>query len=240
MTPDLSIVIPALREADRIGDTLDTLAEYIQDNDFGWVEVAVVAAESTDGTAEIARSKSDVFPSFQIMELSGEGGKGYDVGYGIRNTTGSYRMFMDADLATPLHHLRAVKEYMDANTPIIIGVRDLHQSHSGVRKLISSFGNILTRWMLRLDITDTQCGFKAFRADVADNIFHKQTIHGWGFDMELLALAKQRGYDIETILLTDWEDMAGSTFKSAAVTGSLATLRDLIKIRWNIWRGIYD
>ena len=147
---------------------------------------------------------------------------------------GKYRLFMDADLATPLHHLETLSRHMAKNLDVIIGIRNLTTSHRGLRKFISSFGNFLVRLLLRLKIRDTQCGFKAFRGEVAEDLFRNQRIMGWGFDMEVLAIAVKRGYAIQTILIDDWRDVAGGTFKNVAVTGAFSTFRDLLKIKWNL------
>jgi dolichyl-phosphate beta-glucosyltransferase len=149
---------------------------------------------------------------------------------------GRYRLFMDADLATPLHHLEAVAKLMREDVDVIIGVRDLQQSHRGLRKVISNFGNHLVRRLLRLGIRDTQCGFKAFRGPVADDLFARQTIVGWGFDIEVLALASRRGYRIGTVPIDDWQDVAGGTFTNVAVTGALSTFRDLLRVRRSLAR----
>lgn len=152
---------------------------------------------------------------------------------------GDWRLFMDADLATPLHHLDSIISYIEQGKDVIIGIRDLKSSHTGLRKFISSFGNFLIRLLLRLDIQDTQCGFKAFRAHVAEDLFSNQTITGWGFDMEVLAIAVKRGYSIQPIPINDWKDVAGGTFKNVAVTGALSTFKDLLKIKWNLISGRY-
>jgi hypothetical protein len=138
---------------------------------------------------------------------------------------------MDADLATPLHHLETVAKLTREDVDVIIGVRDLEKSHHGLRKVISNFGNLLVRRLLRLGIRDTQCGFKAFRGPVADDLFAHQRVVGWGFDIEVLALATQRGYSISTIAIDDWQDVAGGTFTNVAVTGALSTFRDLLRVR---------
>jgi len=236
---DLSIIIPAYNEARRIGESLEELADYLVANNFGQVEVVVVAAKSRDKTVEIARSKAKLFKSFRVIDAGSHVGKGRDVKLAMLEAKGKYRLFMDADLATPLHHMQAVNRHMQAGADVIIGIRDLQSTHTGLRKFISSFGNILVRLLLRLKLKDTQCGFKAFKATVAEDLFSKQTIMSWGFDMEVLAIAKKRGYQIATIPIDDWQDVAGGTFKNVAVTGALSTFKDLLKIKWNLISGKY-
>jgi glycosyltransferase involved in cell wall biosynthesis len=230
---DLTIVVPAYNEARRIVVSLATLSDHLQAHcqDLGTVDVLVVVARGDDRTAELARAQADAFETFDVLDAGEPAGKGRDVRLGMQAARGRYRLFMDADLATPLHHLETVAKLIRQDVDVIIGVRDLQQSHQGVRKVISNFGNYLVRRLLRLDIHDTQCGFKAFRGPVADDLFGRQTILGWGFDIEILALAAQRGYRIETIAIDDWQEVAGGTFKNVAVTGALSTFRDLLKVR---------
>jgi dolichyl-phosphate beta-glucosyltransferase len=230
---DLSIIIPAYNEARRIGVSLATLSDHLQAHgrDLGTVEVVVVVARGHDRTAELARAQANAFETFDVIDAGEPAGKGRDVRLGMRAARGRYRMFMDADLATPLHHLETAAKLMREDADVIIGVRDLQQSHRGLRKLISNLGNQLVRRLLDLDIHDTQCGFKAFRGPVADDLFERQTIVGWGFDIEVLALANQRGYRISTIAVDDWQDVAGGTFTNVAVTGALSTFRDLVRVR---------
>jgi dolichyl-phosphate beta-glucosyltransferase len=230
---DFSIIIPAYNEARRIGVSLSTLSDHLRAHadDLGAVEVLVVVARGDDRTAELARAQADAFDAFDVLDAGEPAGKGRDVRLGMRAARGRYRLFMDADLATPLHHLETVAKLMREDADVIIGVRDLQQSHRGLRKVISNFGNHLVRRLLGLDIHDTQCGFKAFRGPVADDVFGRQTILGWGFDIEILALATQRGYRISTVAIDDWQDVAGGTFTNVAVTGALSTFRDLLRVR---------
>jgi dolichyl-phosphate beta-glucosyltransferase len=230
---DLSIIVPAYNEARRISVTLATLSDHLRAHgqDLGTVEVLVVAARGHDRTAEHARAQANAFDKLEVIDAGEPVGKGRDVRLGMQAARGRYRLFMDADLATPLHHLETVAKLMREDVDVIIGVRDLQQSHRGLRKVISNFGNRLVRRLLRLSIRDTQCGFKAFRGPVADDLFAHQTIVGWGFDIEVLALATRRGYRISTVPIDDWQDVAGGTFTNVAVTGALSTFRDLLRVR---------
>ncbi len=237
---DLSIVIPAYNEAKRIGQSLETLAEYLkQSSRFGNVEVIVVAARGRDKTLDVAKAKKQLFETFVPIDAGAHIGKGRDVKMAMLKARGKYRIFMDADLATPLKHLEDVQKNILQHKDVIIGTRDLTSSHKGLRKFISSFGNILIRILLGLKINDTQCGFKCFRDDVATDLFGAQTITGWGFDMEVLAIAKYRKYSIVTLPIEDWQDVAGGTFKNVAVSGALSTFKDLLKIKLNLLSGKY-
>lgn len=231
---DLSIIIPAYREGDRIGKTLNSLAEYLSKHDLGKVEIIVVIADSPDNTLNIAQSKKSLFRNFRIIQPGPKMGKGRDVNIGMLTATGKYKLFMDADLATPLHYLETVNKLVKTGSMVGIGVRNLNQSHKGLRKFISSFGNRLVQFLLLPGIKDTQCGFKYFEAQAANAIFKRQTIQSWGFDMEVLALAKKLGYKIDLIEIPDWQDVAGGSFRNVAVTGALQTFKDLLSIKYKL------
>ncbi|NBC04813.1 MAG: glycosyltransferase [Bacteroidetes bacterium] len=236
----LSIIIPAWKEANRIGGSLERLSAYITVLEAAETEVLVVVADSPDRTLEIAQSKSGLFKNYKVIQAGPRAGKGRDVRLAMQEAKGEYKLFMDADMATPLHHLNTVRKLMKEKADLIIGVRNLQSSHIGLRKLISNAGNLLVRWVLGMNIRDTQCGFKAFRGSVGDDLFGVQTINGWGFDMELLAIAKQRGYSIQTIHIHDWKDVDGGTFDNTAIRGALSTLKDLLTIKWNLLTGRYE
>lgn len=237
---DLSIIIPAWKEAERIGKSLDKLSQYLSINDFGRVEVLVVVAESSDNTFEVARSKSLLFDDFKIIDAGPRIGKGRDIKICMGKANGAYKLFMDADLATPLYHLNTVYQAMSENIDVIIGVRDLTRIHKGLRKYVSIAGNLLVRKILGLEIEDTQCGFKAFRKTVADDLFSQQTILGWGFDIELLALVQYREYSFRQIQIKDWQDIKGGTFNKEIISGAISTFLELVKIKWNFTMDIYE
>jgi dolichyl-phosphate beta-glucosyltransferase len=234
--PDLSIIIPAFQEAAVIESTLRSLADYLHKHPFGNVEVIVVVAESPDDTAKIALEQADFFDNFKVLNAGVRVGKGRDVRYGIFEASGQYKLFMDADLATPLHHLESVRSIMATNAPIGIAVRDLLVIHSGLsRKLMSKLANLAAQLFATPGIIDTQCGFKVFRADVADELFARQSMLKWSFDMEILAIAKYLGYPITSFKISDWHDpkpqgLAGDSQLQIVLKGFL----DPVKIRKNI------
>lgn len=235
---DLSIIIPAYHEADRIGGTLHTIAQFLSAHDLGQVEVLVLA-QTDDDTAAAANHEATSH-HFRIVYLGKRAGKGGAVRAGMFEARGRYRMFMDADLATPLTHLIDVKRLMDQNSKVIIAVRDIGSTHKGLRKLISEFGNILVQVLLLPGIKDSQCGFKCFEANAAELIFSRQKILGWGFDMEILKIARILGYKIDTFKANDWKDpkMVGLSGDSSIKT-ALQVFRDLLKIRLNALLGRY-
>lgn len=236
---DLSIIIPAYQEAKRIEHTLDALAAFLSTRKLGQVEVIVSVPDSPDGTASLARSKSGLFKNFRVVDAGPKVGKGRDVRTGMMEAMGCYKVFMDADLATPLHHLDEVKRLMDEGGDIAIAVRELSSTHTGLRKIISSLGNLLVQAVLLPGIKDSQCGFKAFSAQSAEEIFRRQTILGWGFDMEILAIARKLGYKIEIIPVPDWDDKPQGTFENEVGSAALATLGELTMIIWRKLTGRY-
>lgn len=239
--PDLSIIIPAYQEANIIESSLDALADYLADHDLGTVEVVVVVADSPDGTAKLATAKAQMFKSLKVVEPGARVGKGRDVRYGIFESTGRYKLFMDADLATPLRHLEDAKRIIGMNAPVGIAVRDLLVIHKDFsRKFMSKCANLAAQILAVWGIKDTQCGFKIFRSDAATEIFSRQTMLKWSFDMEVLAIAKHLGYSIETFDVPDWHDpkvvgLVGDSQLQIVLKGFF----DPFQIRFNIWSGKY-
>jgi dolichyl-phosphate beta-glucosyltransferase len=235
---DLSIIIPAYNEASRIGKSLEKLSEFIKSRDYGEVEVLVIA--QGDNTGAAAAKSAKLFKHFRVVDLKQRSGKGSAVRAGMFEAQGRYRLFMDADLATPLEHLDDVKAVMDSGQEVGICVRNLGITHTGLRKFISGFGNFLVQTLLLPGIVDTQCGFKVFEAKAAEEIFSRQTIVSWGFDMEVLALARKFGYRIALIETNDWKDpkkvgLVGDSNLKVAIQ----TFLDLLRIRLNLMIGKY-
>lgn len=237
----LSIVVPAYHEANLITQSLEDLQKAItQYLDPQTTEVVVVAADSDDNTADVAQQSADLFKHFQLIRPGARVGKGRDVRAGIQAAQGEYKMFMDADMATPLHHLSFIADFIKNDGEVGIGIRKLDSIHTGLRKFISEFGNVLVQSTLTPGIVDSQCGFKVFRADAAQDIFSRITIMGWGFDMEVLTIARLHKYAITMFDIPDWHDpkdeglTGDSSLKVAFNTGI-----ELIKVLTNRLLGKY-
>ena len=241
--PALSIVVLAFQEEGRIGRSLIELSAHLTRTGRSDVEVLVVAASRPDGssdrTGEIVEGKRPLFEDLRVIRPGVQAGKGRDARVGMLTARGAVRVFMDADLATPLHHLDTALHLVGTGHQTVIGVRDLTSSHRGFRKIISSLGNLLVQAVLLPGVPDTQCGFKLFSAAAAESIFSRQTIDGWGFDMEVLTIARRLGCGITTLPIPDWVDVAGGTFETAPLRGSLRTLQDLLAIKWRELNGRY-
>lgn len=244
MNYDISIVVPTYNEKTRIGSTLTELSKYIKNKKLN-AEVLIVDAGSPDGTADEVKKYTDNFKHIRIINAGpkpkGKFVKGKQVKKGMLEAKGRYVLFMDADLATPLKYIDSAIEQLKSGNQVSICVRNLQKSHKGLRKLISGTGNFLVQTILLPGISDTQCGFKAFTNEAVHTIFPLQTIDSWGFDMEILAIARKKGYSIGLIDVPDWQDVKeGSKITgSSPIKASVQTLGDLIKIRWRLISGKY-
>jgi len=235
----LSVVIPAYNEERRLPETLKKIREYLSLQDYGW-EVIIVNDGSKDDTAYAVSTLIYQWPQFKLIDNPQNQGKGAVVRQGMLVSRGDWRLFMDADNSTDISETEKLwpetKEYQ-----IIAGSRYLEKDSIKVkqpliRRMVSRMGNWLIRIMLGINMADTQCGFKLFSAKATEDIFPRQTIMRWGFDMEILAIAVRRGYQIKEVAV-DWYDSTGSQVQKSAV---LKTLKELFIIKWNLIRGKYS
>lgn len=240
--PELSIVIPAYKEEATIGNTLESLARHFQENNYPAVEVVVSVGKSPDKTYEKALEKSHLFENFAIINNIMPHEKGYVVHTGMIKSRGEMCVYMDADLATPLHHLKEAVNLLRKND-VVYGQRNITNIHKGHRKFISLMGNFLVQTLLLPGFKDTQCGFKGFRRNAIDDLFNRQKINSWGFDMEILALAKSRNYSTAHLPIPDWQDMEGGTLNEGpkkTLKAAMNTFYDLLRIRYYLFRGVYN
>lgn len=234
ITPDLSIIIPAYREEKRIGDTLDKLASYLITDETMRnvdVEVLVVAADTTDRTHEVVESKKGKFKNFSLLKPGAKVGKGRDVQYGMLRAKGKAVIFMDADLATPMKYLKVFYKAFIKGSDVVIATRNLHNHHPNhFRRSLSKAGNLLFRVASGIWVEDSQCGFKLFSNYASQLCFSKLTIMGWGFDMEVLAIAKANNLKLKTIRINDWKDVPNGTFELNILSNFFYSFVDLMKI----------
>ncbi len=231
------------QEEARIGRTLHDLAAHLADGKYGEVEVVVVAASRPDGTSdrtvEITQAARPLFDDLRLVLPGRRAGKGRDTQAGMLSARGRLRVFMDADLATPLHHLDQALTLIASGCDVVIGVRDLTSSHTGWCKRLSTVGNRLVQAVLLPGVTDTQCGFKMFTSSAAQEAFGRQTVLGWGFDMEVLAIARLLRARIGTLAVPDWQEVAGGTFSGGVLRAAARTLLDLVRVNWHVVTGTY-
>jgi len=232
----VSVIIPAYNEAARLPMTLAATAEYFQMRGEPF-EILVVDDGSTDGTAavvtEYARRHPDL--SLQCLSYGGNRGKGFAVRFGMLRAGGDLRLFCDADLATPAEEYEVVLAAMEqAGAEIGIGSRPLRKSHLLVhqpwyREWLGRGFNKAVRLLAVSGIADTQCGFKLFTAQAAQDVFSRCRLNGFAFDSETLYLARRLGYAIAEVPIR-WSHKDGS--KVSMVRDGLRMLRDLTMIRW--------
>lgn len=240
--PDLSIIIPAYNEAQRLGHTLASTFDYLDAQNYT-SEVLVVDDGSQDNTVQVAHSfEGRAKGQLRVLQNPGNQGKGYAVRNGMLHGRGDILLFYDADLSTPLSEVPNVIEPISrGNYDVVIGSRALSpeligQQQSFLRRLRGRAGNLLIRALLGIDFQDTQCGFKALRRQAAQSIFEIQRINGFGFDPEMLFLAQKQGYRTLEVPV-HWNHVEGS--KVTMVSATINVLLEMVKIRWNDLTGKY-
>ena len=236
MRRSISIIIPAYNEAQRLPGTMQKVREYLGRSAWEFVEIVVVDDGSRDGTAEAARAAGA-----RVLANPGNRGKGYTVRHGMLEATGEWLLFTDADLSAPiaeLDKLWCAAEREQARVPI--GSRAVDRSLIGVRQpffreAMGRVFNLVMRVTTGLPFQDTQCGFKLFEARAAREIFGRQRLEGFGFDVEVLYIARWLGYRAVEVPVR-WNDAAGT--KVSLWRGMTAFL-DPLKVRWNAVTGKY-
>ena len=210
---EISIVIPAYNESARLGRTLDRVLGFVHQE--GWdAEVIVVDDGSSDPTPDIVRSYEQKNSNLRLIANPGNRGKGYSVRNGVLNAQGRVILFTDADLSSPIEESTKLLEALEGGADIAIGSRWMQtelqtQRQSKARQVLGRAFNLLLRGMLRLDFKDTQCGFKAFRRSAAKAIFPQQTIERWGFDPEILFLARRLDFTVVEVPVLWGHDCPG-------------------------------
>lgn len=238
----VSIIVPAYNEQDRIESTVAAIVEYVRRHHISF-ELLVV----DDGSRDRTRQKVQQFIHLQHLEdracvvaLPRNEGKGAAVRAGVMRAVGKFILFTDADNSTPIEELGNFLTAIE-DQDILIGSRYLKTSNvqkkqPWYRILISRMANMVIQAFLIDGIKDTQCGFKMLRYQAAKDIFSRMRIDGFGFDMELLALAEVLGYRIKELPVA-WFDSPLSRVRP--VKAAIRTLGDLVTIKLNIWTGKY-
>ena len=239
--PQISIVIPAYNEASRITVTLDVLRQYLGEND-QCAEVIVVDDGSLDATAAIVERFSTKWNRVRLIQNPGNCGKGFSVRNGALQATGDIVLFTDADLSAPISEMpKLVDPILKGECDVSFGSRALNRSLIGVhqsklREFSGRIFNIFVQVLTGLNFKDTQCGFKAFRREAMIPVFQQQRITDFGFDPEVLYIAKKRGLRLKEIPV-QWNHVEGTTVRF--LNDSLKMFFDLVLIRWNDWMGKY-
>ncbi len=244
----LSILIPAYNEEKRLPATLETIAAYLQKRDFSH-ELVVIDDGSRDKTRDVVREFAETRPWVRLVQYDDESGaalnrgKGFAIRAGVESAVGRDILFSDADLSTPIEEMeKLLPPISRGDCDIAIASRALPGAnlakHQPIhRELMGRTFNKIVQKMAVPGIMDTQCGFKAFRGDVAKRLFKMAQIDGFGFDPEILFLANKFGYKTREIPVT-WRHCDNSRVNP--LTAPIAMLRELCEIRWNDARGLYD
>ena len=237
--PDLSIIIPAYNEESRLPDTLAKIAAYTASSP-RTVEILVVDDGSTDGTAAAVKKMSEHL-AIRVVSNGTNRGKGFSVRHGMLEARGRIALFTDADLSAPIDEADKLLAAVEGSYDVAIGSRAMNRSlisarQSRFREFAGIVFNTVVRLCLRLPFVDTQCGFKAFKREPCKIIFEQQRIERFGFDPELLYLARHHGLR-STEIPVRWAHSPGT--KVSMFRDSLQMFADVFIIRWNALAGRY-
>ncbi|HXK04714.1 MAG TPA: dolichyl-phosphate beta-glucosyltransferase [Verrucomicrobiae bacterium] len=236
MTRSISIIIPAYNEEERLPATLVKIRDYFQASRWDFAEIVVVDDGSRDATVEVARKAGA-----RVLENPGNRGKGYAVKHGMLEAKGEWALYSDADLSSPIGELEKLWDAAArAGAKAAIGSRAVDRSLVGVhqpraRELMGRLFNVIMRIVTGLPFRDTQCGFKLFEARAAKEIFSRQRLDGFGFDVEVLFIARKLGCKSIEVPVR-WDNVEGT--KVSLLLGGKAYL-DLFRVRWNALNGKY-
>ncbi|HLJ22711.1 MAG TPA: dolichyl-phosphate beta-glucosyltransferase [Candidatus Acidoferrales bacterium] len=240
-TLDLSIVIPAYNEERRLPQTLDSIFTYLRGRPYR-AEVIVVDDGSSDGTAELVNAAREKYPGLRLLSNDGNRGKGFSVRHGMLDARGEIALFSDADLSTPIDETgKLLASIQEQGYDAAIGSRAVDRSliqvhQSMLREQAGIFFNRMVRWIMGIQFSDTQCGFKAFRRERTRIIFEQQRIERFGFDPEILFLAQRNGLRVAEVPVR-WSHDAAT--KVNVATDGIRMFLELLLIRWNAIRGYY-
>ena len=237
----LSIIIPAYNEEQRLPATLDTVRRYLETKSYDFVEVLVVNDGSRDRTGEIVKEYAARDPRIRLLENPGNRGKGYAVRHGLTDAAGDWVLFTDADLSAPIEELDKLAAVIgENNSDGAIGSRALNRKLVGrhqsiARELSGRTFNLVMRLATGLPYLDTQCGFKVLSRKAARAVATRQQIDGFGFDVEILYIAKKQGFRILEVPVR-WFNAEGS---KVSLWNGMQAFLDPWKVRWNDLKGLY-
>lgn len=235
----ISVVIPAYNEEQRLEPTLETTVAYLQNN-FDAYEILVIDDGSKDKTEDVALKYKT--KGVRCIRNPKNMGKGFSVKLGMVNAKYDPILFMDSDLNTPIEETKKLLDAMHEGYDVVIGSRNIEGSNIIVkqpkyRQLLGKAFPIIVKTAVLPDFKDTQCGFKMFTRDAARKIFPRQTLRRFAFDVEVLFIAKKLNLKIKEIPVT-WISKEGS--KVSPIKDSISMLRETMKIRYNDAKGKYN
>ncbi|MGC9197589.1 MAG: dolichyl-phosphate beta-glucosyltransferase [Acidobacteriaceae bacterium] len=239
--PRLSIVVPAYNEGARIEAALSSVLAWVASRPWE-SEVLIIDDGSIDNTSAIIHRWMASHPSLHLIQNPGNRGKGYSVRNGLLQASGEIVLFSDADLSAPIEEAQRLIDAIDDGADVAIGSRWLDKQRQTIhqplyRRFFGRCFNWVTRKVMGLPFKDTQCGFKAFRRDAAQTIFRLQTIERWGFDPEILFIARKLHYIIAEVPVTWGHDERS---RISYLRDGMQMLKEMGQIRSNSLRGRYD
>lgn len=242
--PYLSVVIPAYKEKERIGSNLLEIESFLSAKNFDY-EIIVVVDGSPDNTAEVTRNYASQVRNLRVIDNKENHGKGYVVRQGLLETKGKFVVFLDADGSTSITHLEKALPELESGVDVVIGSRKVKGAFIQVhqpkyREIMGEGGNWLIRIVLGLwNFPDTQCGFKMLTGQAAHAIAERMVVDRFGFDFELIVLAKELGFKVMQIPVR-WLNEEGSTVSLTGPNGFIQVLIDLFKTKGRLLAGKYD
>jgi dolichyl-phosphate beta-glucosyltransferase len=241
--PYLSIVIPAYKEGERIGQNLLEIEKFLSNKDYSY-EIIVVIDGSPDNTVEIVKNYASQVTSVRLINNTVNHGKGYVVRQGLLEAKGKYVVFLDADGSTSITHVEKFLPELEKGVDVVIGSRKIEGSFIQVhqpryREVMGEGGNWLIRIVLGLwSFPDTQCGFKMLTGKAAHEIASRMVVDRFGFDFELIVLAQKLGFKIKQMPVR-WMNEEGSTVSLTGPNGFIQVLIDLFKTKGRLITGAY-
>lgn len=239
---DLSVIVPAYNEEHRLPPTLDRLHAFLSTQPLRY-EIVIVDDGSKDKTCDVVEAAMARIPNLRLVRQLPNRGKGAAVRRGMLAARGQIRVMCDADCSMPPEQLpRLLAPLVACKAEIAIGSRYAEGAKTDVKQPIyrvlwSRLCNKVIQRSLVPGIRDTQCGFKAFTAEAARDLFKRGKIDGWAFDLEILALARRRGFAIEEVGV-EWKDDNRSRVNP--LKDMWKVIREALTIRKNLKRGVYN
>ncbi len=240
MSRHLSVIVPAYNEERQIKVTLEAIYNYFSRQDYSW-EAVIVSDGSSDRTVEMVSEFISNKPEFSLIANTKNHGKGFVVRQGMLEAQGDFRLFTDADNSTSIEQVEKLWSYLNDGYDIVIGSIEMpgaviNEEAQWYRRFLGRYSKYLIRVVAGLwSVHDTQRGFKCFSAKSARDIFSRTKIDRFGFDIEVLALAKKMGYKVKEVPVI-WNNPGGS---HVHLIDYFETLKDLFKIRWYLGTNKY-
>ena len=237
----LSIVIPVYNEEKRISPTLDKIIAYLAGQTWSR-EIVLVDDGSSDGGIALAQQKLAGHEVCRVINYCTNRGKGYALKQGMLASQGRYVLFTDADLSTPIEELDKILPWFEQGFDIVQGSRKMpgatvERHQPWLRENMGKVFTALSNLIARVDVRDVTCGFKAYRGEVAHDLYGRQHIYDWSFDAEIIYIARRSHYKLKEVPVR-WFDESGT--KVHLVKDSFRSFMGLLTIRLNGFRGLYD